>query len=343
MHFYGVYALCRLAGMHSKPAHTIAYASQFVDDAIEDANAIFRKSEKALRYVMTSHKSLNYKNAIFEDQWRVWTSFHFLPGNQSRNGKFEEKMICRKNSELAQQVLENAKKNIRKPYGLYLAGIAAHSFADTFAHYGFIGISTDWNKIISDTLHTDVRRKNLFSVLETTYKRVLSKGAEIIPVGHGSVGTYPDQPFLNWEYKYRKGRRAKVIRKNSEDYLEASKLLYGFFNDLVHTHPFLGNEAEAIDFDIFNDDINNLLIRQADKPRRISNWKHYIKSGKHFDPDEHDKRIHYKEKLWKLKPHQLRDFDNDEAMNQPLSLFMKAAQNQVELVSEYLIDREIVY
>ena len=35
MHFYGTYALARAAGIKPDSAHTIAYASQFVDDALE--------------------------------------------------------------------------------------------------------------------------------------------------------------------------------------------------------------------------------------------------------------------------------------------------------------------
>ena len=36
MHFYGVYAMARAAGIKPDSAYTIAYASQFVDDALED-------------------------------------------------------------------------------------------------------------------------------------------------------------------------------------------------------------------------------------------------------------------------------------------------------------------
>ena len=35
MHFYGIYALARAAGIKPDSAHTIAYASQFVDDALD--------------------------------------------------------------------------------------------------------------------------------------------------------------------------------------------------------------------------------------------------------------------------------------------------------------------
>ena len=36
MHFYGVYAMARAAGLDPVTAETIANASQFVDDAVDD-------------------------------------------------------------------------------------------------------------------------------------------------------------------------------------------------------------------------------------------------------------------------------------------------------------------
>ena len=35
MHFYGIYALARAAGIKPDSAYIIAYASQFVDDALD--------------------------------------------------------------------------------------------------------------------------------------------------------------------------------------------------------------------------------------------------------------------------------------------------------------------
>jgi len=43
MHFYGIYALARAAGIKPDSAYSIAYASQFVDDALEGEVNILRK------------------------------------------------------------------------------------------------------------------------------------------------------------------------------------------------------------------------------------------------------------------------------------------------------------
>ncbi len=69
MHFYGVYALARAAGIKPKTARLIAYASQFVDDAIED-EAVILKEGKAVLPTMTSHKPLDYKNPLPETNGR---------------------------------------------------------------------------------------------------------------------------------------------------------------------------------------------------------------------------------------------------------------------------------
>jgi hypothetical protein len=104
MHFYGVYALARVAGIEAHTARTIAYPSQFVDDAIDD-EAVVLPNQQAILPTLTSHKPIDYENAIPGDQWRVWIPFHFLPGNEPESGTFIERMVCRKDSDPAMRRL----------------------------------------------------------------------------------------------------------------------------------------------------------------------------------------------------------------------------------------------
>jgi len=134
MHFYGVYALSRAAGIRPETAKIIAYASQFVDDAIDDG-AISLSNEKAILPIMTSHKPIDYTNTIPGDQWRVWMPFHFLPGNHSESGSFIEKLICRKDSDPAKKMLAHALDRWNQLYWPHLIGITAHVYADTFSHF----------------------------------------------------------------------------------------------------------------------------------------------------------------------------------------------------------------
>ena len=106
MHFYGVYALSRAAGIKPEIAKKIAYASQFVDDAIED-EAIEIEDKKAVLPTTTSHKPLDYQNTLSGDQWKVWVPFHFIPGNDENAKTFTEKMVCQKNSIPSQIIQEH--------------------------------------------------------------------------------------------------------------------------------------------------------------------------------------------------------------------------------------------
>ena len=67
MHFYGVYALARAVRLDPETAEAVAYASQFVDDAIDDDH-VRVSNNRAIGPTMTSHKPIDYKNAIPGDQ-----------------------------------------------------------------------------------------------------------------------------------------------------------------------------------------------------------------------------------------------------------------------------------
>lgn len=145
IHFYGVYALARASGIGWDTSRTIAYASQFVDDAT-DEGVVILPDLRGIIPIMTSHRPLDYKNTIPGDQWRVWIPFHFLPGNEPLSGSFLERIICRKDSEPAKRMLSHALDWGCQPSndtGCWplLIGITAHVYADTFSHYGFIGMA----------------------------------------------------------------------------------------------------------------------------------------------------------------------------------------------------------
>lgn len=200
MHFYGVYVLARSAGIGAKAAETIAYASQFVDVSIED-EAVLLSDQKAILPTITSHKPIDYKNAIPGDQWKVWVPFHFLPGNEPKTGNFVTRMVCRKNSQLARKMTPDALSGWNKSYWPHLIGVTAHFYADTFSHFGFVGFSNEWNKVDNEAIkaskdHSSGIRSNIRMKFEDFKTRFAGGFAETVPVGHGAVGTCPDRPYL---------------------------------------------------------------------------------------------------------------------------------------------------
>ena len=144
MHYYGTYAMARAAGINRNTAKIIATAAQFVDDNAEKDNIEFRDGAR-LDSEATAHHALNHKNIDPEDQRKIWVPFHFLPGNEGET--YTERLVCRKDSEIAREMVQHMLSLANRSYAVPLMGITAHVYADTFAHYGFSGISSRRNKI----------------------------------------------------------------------------------------------------------------------------------------------------------------------------------------------------
>lgn len=324
MHFYAVYAIARAAGINAETAKIIAHASQFVDDAIDDG-AVVLSGEKAILPTMTSHRPLDYGNAIPGDQWKVWVPFHFLPGNEPESGSFIERMICRKDSGPARRMLKNALDEKNRDFWPHLIGITAHVYADTFSHFGFIGLSHPRNKVKSEsiraaTTHSSSILQYIQAKFEDFKTRFESEFAEIIPVGHGAVATYPDRPYLRWKFEYETGdpayRRGRhdpgdTDRDNVVHFLDGCKGLYDFFNDFAQLNPdiqdFIGPRA----WDRIVTHVETILRKEGTKDERIRTWKEAIASGLFCHVRPTDQQIKYDQRLLKVlkaenQPHAIR-------------------------------------
>ena len=158
MHYYGTYAMARAAGLAPKVCRTIATAAEFVDDNGDKETIEFPDGGR-LDFVPTAHHAADIENIDRHDQRLVWVPFHFIPGNEGRS--MSERLLCRKDSEIAREMIDHNLSLADKPFGLHLAGITAHVYADTFSHYGFSGVSSRWNRIDTSSVEFfDVEPKN---------------------------------------------------------------------------------------------------------------------------------------------------------------------------------------
>jgi hypothetical protein len=351
MHFYGIYALARAAGVQPETAKKIAYASQFVDDAIEDeAIVLDGENKQAVLPTMTSHRPIDYQNTIPGDQWKVWVPFHFLPGNDENAQTFAGKMVCLKDSKPAGKMLDHAMKYKKDSFGPHLAGITAHVYADTFAHYGFAGLSRDWNRVQNDSIDirgSDSIRNYLWNKFETFKTRVAGSLAEAVPVGHGSVGTFPDRPYLHWEYEYESiekyGSRGKVVRNNLDDFMEASERLHTFFGNFIQDNSTHGDPVSPVIWNSIADRVHDILETEGTLDERIELWKRAISSADLFDPTDEDRIINYSEKLWK-SDHLIYHFSKEGTVdNSDACLFFRAAwKHRNYVLHELLPEVEII-
>src|SRR6056297_3096832 len=165
MHYFGVYAMARAAGMKTGAAEVVATASQYVDDAIWDKE-VFSEDGRSILTELTAHKLLNLKNADPEDQRKVWLPFHFLPGGEGDNPT--GRLACRMNSPTAKKLVRhNTAVAAQTTYGLHLLGITAHVYADTFAHQGFIGANHSYNGIEAGSIEEiEVSKKKVLDYIQ---------------------------------------------------------------------------------------------------------------------------------------------------------------------------------
>lgn len=230
-HHAVTYVAARLAGFEHARAEIIAYSAQYVDDA---TNAGFVAFDNRSMYFRTAsaHKMLDYKNFDELANHHAWIPFHFLPGNmglpsgEGEDLEFVQKIICTPNSHVAREMVRECIRRRSDAHALQRLGITMHVYADTWAHQGFAGIThkvNDTSDLRNTVDLTDQSLKHSVSnYFGAMFDEVTSKfvgGA--LPLGHGSVLSHPDKPYLRWTYTNGLGK--KIERDNPADFLEAAE------------------------------------------------------------------------------------------------------------------------
>lgn len=242
-HLGVTYILARMSGFSPFEANTIASASQFVDDAVNQGTILFQ-NRSAYQFICSAHRMLDYRNFKELATHHVWIPFHFIPGNEVRNNLVDpsvQRLICRPNSDIAQDIVKSCVQNFHRPYGYHLLGVTTHAYADTWAHQGFAGITHEVNRvgdIFDDTGSVDTEMldyrdqyfkkgryrplwRKLFDTIAASFV------SETSPIGHGPVLSYPDLPYLQWSYQDWQGQTVK--RDNPKDYMEAIEHVLDFY------------------------------------------------------------------------------------------------------------------
>jgi len=218
-HHAVTYVVARIAGFSHFRAGKVAYCAQYVDDAINGGAIRFDNGAMYCR-ISSAHKSLDYRNSKGLKNRQVWLPFHFLPGNgglpasEVPRGTFHKRLLCHPDSAVAHDMLVACIRDKGKPYALHRLGIAMHVYADTWAHQNFAGVNHKVNQagnISSQDDGADIRLRD---------KLINFFISEAFPLGHGAVLTYPDRPYLRWEYKNGLGQR--IERDNPKDFLDAA-------------------------------------------------------------------------------------------------------------------------
>jgi hypothetical protein len=213
-HYYVIYWLSRRAGFSHPDCDTIAYSSQFVDNAVLGYQVATPKGVYdtviAQNYVFWNEATL--RNA--------YLPFHFIPAGlksavATRKDGGANPWNVVPDSAPAKEILLDALKT----RNLYRVGIALHSYADTWAHQNFSGRNEEWNRI--DPMNP-------------------------IPVaGHAQALKAPDALEGTWDDPRLKPGASRVV--NRERFIKAAEKIYKY----LRTYRREGfDDADFVMFDL---------------------------------------------------------------------------------------------
>ncbi len=311
MHYYGTYVMARAAGIPARDAQIVAYAAQFVDDSTQTDTEVHGDGGRLVgtATVHTLGQAVANSKIDPDEQRRVWVPFHFLPGGKGT--ALEERLLCVKDSDTANEMMDHhVAKAVDSRFGLELLGLSAHVYMDTFAHYGFSGIGSEFNLVKGDTcVPIDVEnaemeryiigKKQSFMTRYAPFK-VASWFSETVSaaLGHGGVATFPDRPFLHWGVEFEKPRPENgrfADRDNPKDYMDACERTHGYFMSFAKKRYASTN---PVTFNSIKDEVMAVVCFEGAKEDRSSMWLKMIKENKNvgFKPDE--AKIQYNEADW---------------------------------------------
>ena len=243
-HYYATYCAAFLAGCSHEESLDIAYSAQFVDCC---TRTLLSKLKAPLS-AATTQLQLELMNARtdllgLQDITRIWSSFHFLPGNlyaevnhSNRLYKNKFRLICTPNGALAADTVKLAKGG-----SLQAAGIAMHVLADTWAHRYFAGtpslVINNTNSYFYEIMPDGTEREVSFrhspggadDPERGIYNNSIYQSSErsIMNLGHGRAGHMPDYSYIRYKYLPAWGGYREIIKDNPHDYMCAfTQMIY---------------------------------------------------------------------------------------------------------------------
>ncbi|MGH8780882.1 DUF6765 family protein [Paraburkholderia sp.] len=223
-HYGVVYAIARLGGMDVDEAQTVAHACQYVDDATTEGLLRFAGGETFER-IASAHEMIDYRNEDDDENRRIWVPFHFLPGAQGDT--LDKRAVCRPNSDVAKLMVRHALGAHDAYNALHRLGVTLHVYVDTWAHQGFSGIESDYNRIThleGDDYDHHTWRGKLNRMLVKFGLDVASVSIDLVSgQGHGAALHFPDMPWVKWRYQCR-ATHDFVERDNLPAYIEAADM-----------------------------------------------------------------------------------------------------------------------
>ena len=236
--------------------------------------------------------------------------FHFIPGNVGDG--YTERLKCRMDSLIVRELRDHHLTYADRGFALHLLGIAAHVYADTFSHYGFSGVSSRGNRVDNSSFrfHEEVEdADDTTAPLSPEMRRYVAEKADRFfkgrgdhgglltnvkswlaenlsgALGHGSVATLPDRPYLVWSFDYERPDAVaggRSTRNNPVTYLAGCRALHDMFRRFAGMRADARGGGDGRDFEGVAARVRDVLLVQADKRARIAVWQDAARSGEIF-------------------------------------------------------------
>lgn len=311
-HYYATYCAAILAGFTHEESMDICYSAQFVDCC----SVTLLDKVHAPRSAATTQLQLELMDSptdivSIQNITRIWSSFHFLPGNIraerpkcTKRYLHKYRLICQPNGDLLSSTVRRAKRS-----SLQGIGIAMHILADTWAHRNFAGTPSLVINNVNGYFFELIPNGNGFTERKVSFKHnpglkddidrsiyvnslFQSKEMSIMNLGHGRAGHLPDYSFMRYKYLPAWGNYEEIIKDNPNDYIHA-------FTQMVHALRYLHGDIKSFhrdhyDFEAispYEDEIRSIIEkRQLDSSE---DWKAFGEklSGCEIEPFDQNKYL----------------------------------------------------
>lgn len=289
-HYYATYVAALFAGYKHDEALTIAYSDQFVDVCSKSfLNKV--KGPISAATTQTQLELVDVRTDVLglQDITRIWASFHFLPYDlyaplkfKSKRYKDKYRLICNSNGDLVVDTV-----NLAKGMSLQAIGLCMHVLSDTWAHKYFAGtpslVINNTNEHFYELLDENeesrlIKFRHSVSaqddVFEGKYTASMYQSSEknIMNLGHGRAGHFPDYSFAKYKYLPAWGGYEEMVKDNPSDYMHAFAQMIYALKYIRGENAFF--EKEQYDFRAFADYTDE--ISQIINKRQINaceDWK----------------------------------------------------------------------
>ena len=237
-HYYATYCAAYIAGYSHEESLAVGYSAQFVDCCSKSLlTKLSGPKSAATTQLQLEMMDEKMDPVSLQNITRIWSSFHFLPGDLyaekkrvSRLYKNKYRMICKPNGTLVKDTVELAKGR-----SLPAVGFAMHVLADTWAHQNFAGtpslVINNTNFHFFELLEDGQRRKIDFrhnpsaedDLEKSIYTNSIYQAQEhsVMNLGHGRAGHLPDYSFVRYVYLPAWTDYEEMMKDNPSDYYHA--------------------------------------------------------------------------------------------------------------------------